>query len=140
VGRVKPVSKLYALIIIIVTLNTFTGCGSQVIKANIQDADSIIISYAIQSYAMFSTDASTVKAVAKKLEKLHFQKTGKEMDNGTMYSITFHSDNKPIATYSIDKNNTFRLNGSKECYKIASGTFDYKFIKDIYEKSKENKK
>ena len=41
-----------------------------------------------------------------------------------------------VKKFWIDKNGVFWLDGETQCYKISSGSFDYQYLKAIYEDSK----
>jgi uncharacterized lipoprotein YajG len=131
--------KLNTLFVIILIIYALAGCSRQVkVQANTQNADSVTISYGVSSYAMFSSDASTIKNISDYFNNLSFEPIDKEMDITTMISVNFSKGEKQIAKFSVDKNMVFWLNGDTKCFKIASGTFNYDAVRDIYEKSKKN--
>jgi vesicle coat complex subunit len=131
--------KLNALLVIILIIYALAGCsGKQDVQADTQNADSVTIFYGVSSYAMFTSDASTIKNVSDYFNNLRFEPTDKEMDITTMISVNFSKGEEQIAKFSVDKNMVFWLNGDTKCFKIASGTFNYDAVKDIYEKSKKN--
>jgi hypothetical protein len=132
--------KLNALLVIILIIYALAGCSNskQEVQANTQNADSVAIFYGVSSYAMFSSDASTIKNISDYFNNLSFEPTDKEMDISTMISVNFSKGEEQIAKYSVDKNMVFWLNGDTKCLKIASGKFNYDAVKDIYEKSKKN--
>jgi hypothetical protein len=104
------------------------------IKINIQNANRVVISYGVSSYVMISSDKDIIKTLSDSFNNLSFKPTENKMDLITMFNIIFSTDGKQSVAINVDKNAVFRLNGEKQCLKIASGTFNNKIIKDIYEK------
>ena len=129
--------KISVLLVVILLLNAFTGCRKQDSPINMTNADSFSIYYGVSSYALFGSDKDTLKALSDSFDDLSFEATNKQMDIFSMLSIRFFTDEKQISEVNVDKNGVFWLNGNTECLKIASGSFNYNDIKDIYEKSKE---
>lgn len=130
--------KFRVLLVIILAIYAFTGCSKQKVQTGMQNADSVTIFYGVTSYAMFSSDENTIKTLSGYFNNLSFEPTDKKMDITTMLSVVFFTGEKQIEKFSIDKNSVFWLNGDIECFKIASGTFNYDAVKEIYEKSKKN--
>ena len=103
---------------------------------DIKNADNVVIFYGLSSYAMAGCGENTLKTLLNCFNNLKFVTTDKQMDIPTKLSIYFAKEENQIAEVSVDKNGVFWLNGSTNCLKIASGTFNYNDVKDIYEKSK----
>lgn len=83
---------------------------------------------------MFSEDKDTIKEVTNYLNALRFEETNKEMDISSMLSIYISNKEEHNTKVCVDKNGVFWLDGKTDCYEIASGSFDYNYMKDIYEK------
>lgn len=148
--------KLIMLFTLIVAFSSFVGCdkketnsniakGNIVIdrykdlKNNIPNADRVAISYGVSSYCMVSSDKDTIKTLSDILNNLNFEPTENKMDFSTMFHIVISTSKNQNITISVDENGVFCVNGDEKYLKVASGTFNYSLIKDIYNKSKDTK-
>lgn len=132
--------KRISVLLVVIFLFAFVGSSKQEPSINTKDADSFSIYYGASSYALFGSDKNTLKSLSDCFQNPSFEATDKKMDIFSMLSIRFFANEKQISEVNIDKNGVFWLNGSTECLKIASGSFNYNGVKDIYEKSKESQK
>ena len=145
--------KLIVLLTLIVAFSLFVGCDKKEIdsniandnriiaryndlKNNISNADRVAISYGVSSYCMVSSDKDTIKTLLDIFNNLSFEPAENKMDFSTMFHIVISTSKNQNITISVDENGVFCVNGDEKYLKVASGTFNYSLIKDIYNKSK----
>lgn len=126
------------LLIIIVGIVTllFSGCNHTSIKQNLENVDDMSIFYGANSYATFGVDDDILKDLSNRFSNLVFEPTDKKMDMLTMLTVNFYKNKKRIASFKVDQNGVFWLDAETKCYKVSSGSFDYKFVKNIYLESR----
>lgn len=103
-------------------------------------ADNITISYGFSSYAMFGADQAVINNLLNQFVTLSFEKTTEEMDLKSAFYVTFSYKGKSVNTFWVDKHGVFWLDGKTQSYRASSGTFDYEYLKIVYEDSKKSGK
>lgn len=103
---------------------------------NLQKADNITIFYSCSSYAMFGADQVVIDDLFNQFNSLEFEKTTDEIDLGSAFTVNFSGSWNGSKTFWVDKDGVFWLDGETQCYRISSGSFDYLYLKAIYEDSK----
>lgn len=126
--------KRVFLLILAVTL-FLTGCAKPE-SNNLLKADNITIFYGFSSYAMFGADQVVIDDLLNQFNSLNFEKTTNEMDLASAFNVNFSYRGKGVKNFWVDKNGVFWLDGETKCYKVSSGSFEYQYIKAIYEDSK----
>jgi hypothetical protein len=104
-------------------------------NANTLTVDDITIFYGVSSYAMFGAEQTVIDDLFERLNSLTFEKTSDEIDLMSTFMVNFSAEGKDVKRFSVDKNGIFWLDGGTQCYKISSGSFDYEYLKKIYENS-----
>ena len=112
------------------------GCAKQN-NTNILTPDDIVIGYSVSSYAMFGAEQTVIDDLFERLNSLTFEKTSDEIDLMSTIMVNFSAKEKSIKRFGVDKNGIFWLDGDTQCYKISSGSFDYEYLKKIYDNSKQ---
>lgn len=123
------------LSIMLVMALILAGCATPESNSRIK-ADNITIFYGFSSYAMFGADRGVIDDLLNRFNSLSFEKTTDEMDIGSAFHVNFSCNGNDAKSFWFDKNGVFRLNGKTQCYKVSSGSFDYEYVKAIYEDSK----
>jgi hypothetical protein len=113
----------------------FSGCAKKN-NTNVSTPDDIVIGYGISSHAMFGAEQTVIDDLFERLNSLTFEKTSDEIDLMSTIMINFSRKGKSVKRFSVDKNGIFWLDGETQCYKISSGSFDYEYIKKIYDDSR----
>lgn len=108
------------------------GCAKSEDKDMIK-ADDITIFYGVSSYAMFGADQGVIDELLNQFNSLSFEKTNEELDLLSAYFVIFSYDGSDVKKIWVDKNGVFWLDGKTQCYKVSSGSFDYQYLKAIYE-------
>jgi hypothetical protein len=124
--------RIFAVLLAFIFL--LPGCARKN-NSNIITPDNIVIGYGVSSYAMFGAEQTVIDDLFERLNSLTFEKTSDEIDLMSTIMINFSRKGKSIKRFSVDKNGIFWLDGETQCYKISSGSFDYEYIKKIYEDS-----
>lgn len=112
-----------------------TGCTKPESSSMIK-ADDISIFYGVSSYAMFGADQLVIDDLLNRFNSLSFEKTTDEIDLLSAFHVNFSYNGNGVKRFWVDKNGIFGLDGETQCYKISSGSFDYQYLKAIYEDSK----
>lgn len=113
-----------------------TGCAKKN-NTKLSTPDNIVIGYSISSHAMFGAEQTVIDDLFERLNSLTFEETSEEIDLISTIMVNFSAEGKSIKRFSVDKNGIFWLDGETQCYKIKSGSFDYEYLKDIYDNSKQ---
>jgi hypothetical protein len=124
--------RIFAVLMIFIFL--LPGCAKKN-NTNIIAPDNIVIGYGVSSYAMFGAEQTVIDDLFERLNSLTFEKTSDEIDQMSTLMINFSRKGKSVKRFRVDKNGIFWLDGETQCYKISSGSFDYEYIKKIYEDS-----
>ncbi len=130
--------KLLLVSIVIIMTFLLFGCSTVSDKLSGEEIDDVSIFYGVSSYAMFGASEDTLKALINQFSSLSFEPTNQEMDMLTMLSINFYHNKKRISSFKVDAKGVFWLDGDTKCYKASSGSFDYKYVKKIYQDSINN--
>lgn len=126
--------RVFAILIAAVFL--LAGCAKQN-NTDIKSVDDIAIYYGVSSYAMFGSEQTVIDDLYEKLNSLTFEETSDEIDLMSTFMVNFYAKGQGIKKFSVDKNGIFWLDGETQCYKIKSGSFDYEYLKKIYDASKQ---
>lgn len=113
-----------------------SSCSSKAVHTTDIVADDVSIYYGVSSYAMFGTDEETLEELQDAYNNLSLEPTDTEMDIRSMINIVFLKEGEPIASYGVDKNGVYCLDGKIENYKSKGGSLNYDRILEIYDKSK----
>lgn len=135
-GDERLMKKLLLIIIIGIVTFILFGCNHKSNKLNNENVDNVSIFYGFSSYAMFSEDDDTLRDLLNQFSNLSFEPTDQKMDIATMLHVNFYHNEKIIASFKVDENGVFWLDGETNCYKVSSGSFDYEIVKNIYLRSK----
>jgi hypothetical protein len=111
------------------------GCAKPE-SSNIIKADNITIVYGVSSYAMFGAEQSVIDDLLVRFTSLSFEKTTEELDLMSALHVNFSYNGKGVKSFWVDKNGVFWLDGETQCYKVSSGSFDYQYLKTVYDESK----
>lgn len=122
------------LIAIFAAILLITGCSRQNISPDIE-ADKITIFYGVSSYAIFSSDQEVINELLGRFNSLEFEKTSDEIDLFSAFHVNFSYRDEKNKSFWVDKNGIFWLNGETQSYKVSKGSFDYDYLKKIYEGS-----
>ncbi len=107
------------------------GCTRQESNTAIK-ADNISIFYGVSSYALFSADQTIIDDLLGRFSALSFRKTAAKMDLQSAFSVNFYYVGEAVKSFWVDENCVFWLDGDTQCYKVASGSFDYLHLKGLY--------
>lgn len=122
-------------VILLMLMFLFAGC-SETSKANVPEVDQMTIFYGVSSYAMFGSDRAVIDDLYDKFSSLEFEKTNEKIDLMSMFSVNLVAKGKGSIKFSVDKNGVFWVTGDAQSYRIKSGTFDYAYLKKVYEGSR----
>jgi hypothetical protein len=128
--------RVYIILLAVVFL--LAGCAKQTDTA-IKKVDDISIFYGVSSYAMFGAEQAVIDDLYERFNSLTFEKTSEEMNFMSAFRVSFYAEGENVKSFNVDKNGVFRLDGDTQCYKIASGEFDYAHLKKVYTESRKNK-
>jgi hypothetical protein len=126
--------KVFSLALTIILL--LTVCARPDSYNNPLKADNITVFYGVSSYAMFGAEPEVINKLLKQVNSLRFQETDADMDLASALHVNFSLNGKNVKRFLVDKNGVFWLDGEVKSYKIASGSFDYEYLKTVYEESK----
>lgn len=118
--------KLYFFVALILTV-LLASCGSAANKT-------MSVFYGVSSHAMFEASQRDINTILEQYDSLTLEKTQEECDIGTAFNVTIFENNNIIAHFWVDKNGVFIVD-DEHC-KIKAGSFDYNYLKKIYEESK----
>lgn len=107
------------------------GCAKP--AADSIKADQVSVFYGVSSYALFSEDQKVIRELIDSYNGLSFEKTEAELDFISAFSVILSYEGKNVIKFTVDKYGVFWLDGDTQCYKVASGSFDYARLKSIYE-------
>lgn len=111
------------------------GCAKPESNTRIK-ADNITIFYGVSSYALFGAEQPVIDGLLEQFSSLGFEKTTEEMDLMSAFHVNLSYNGKGVKSFWVDKNGVFWLDGETQCYKASSGSFDYEYLKAIYNDSK----
>lgn len=123
------------LILLLASAILFAGCAKSVGSMDIK-ADDVSIFYGVSSYALFSKDQGVIDDLLGRFSSLTFEKTNKQMDLISAFSVNFSYKGKNVKRFTVDKNGVFWLDGETQTFKVSKGSFDYGHLKEVYENSK----
>lgn len=69
---------------------------------------------------------------------MYFVETEDDIDLLSTLNIVFYADGKQIKKVNVDKNGIFYFDSNMTYYKVSSGSFDYNYVKNIYQSSQHN--
>ena len=124
------------VIMILVCVLGLAGCSSPKPAFHVEKADGIVVMYGFSSYAMFGASQDVLDSLTNQLNSLSFAQTDEQMDFPTQFLVTLSDGKKDIAKFSVDENGVFQLDGQTQNHKVSSGSFDYTYLKEAYENSK----
>ena len=101
---------------------------------NITNSDKeIAVYYGVSSYAMFEAEQQDIDFILNQYRSLTFTQTNQSFSLFTAFYVVIYQEEEILARFFVDENNIFWINDSY--YQIQAGTFDYQFLKDLYENS-----
>lgn len=124
--------RAYSILLVFIFM--FAGCSKQ---DDVQSVDDIAIFYGASSYAMFEAEQIVMDDLYEKFNSLTFEETIDDIDLMSTFMVSFTVNGQSIKKFSVDKNGIFWLDGETQCYKVTSGSFDYNYLKKIYNESKQ---
>jgi hypothetical protein len=130
--------RLLFIIIGILFIGT-SGCSKHDSYFEIENADSVTIYYGVSNYAYYSTDEEIIYSISDNLNSLSFKKTDHNMNVSSMFTISLSRDKESLAFVCVDGKGVFFIDNTANCYEVNSGSFDYAYIQDIYEKGRRSK-
>jgi hypothetical protein len=86
---------------------------------------------------MVGAEQTVIDDLFERLNSLTFEETSEEIDLMSTIMVNFSTKGKSIKRFGVDKNGIFWLDGETQCYKIKPGSFDYEYLKEIYDNSKQ---
>lgn len=96
---------------------------------------SISVYYSCSSHAMFEAAQEDIDRILDQYESLQLEETNEELDFFTAFFVVIYEGEEQLARFWVDENLT--ICADDICYKIESGNFDYNYLMDLYEGSKE---
>lgn len=127
-------NKVFTVLIGFIIL--LAGCAKQN-NTKLSTPDNVVIGYSVSSYIMVGTEQTVIDDLFERLNSLTFEETSDEIDLMSTIMVNFSAEGKSIKRFGVDKNGIFWLDGETQCYKIKSGSFDYEYLKEIYDNSKQ---
>ncbi len=124
--------------IFLLVIFLFAGCAKQN-NINTKSVDNISIFYGVSSYAMFGAEQPIIDDLYEEFNSLTFEKTSEELNFMSAFMVCFYAEDQRIKSFHVDKNGVFQLDGDTQCYKVASGEFDYARLKEIFTASRQKK-
>ncbi|HYE10994.1 MAG TPA: hypothetical protein VEF53_12510 [Patescibacteria group bacterium] len=124
--------------IFLLVIFLFAGCAKQS-DIDIKRVDDISIFYVISSYAMSGAEQAVIDDLYEEFNSLTFEKTSEKLNYMSAFMVNFYAEGEKVKKFFVDKNGVFQLDDDTQCYKIASGEFDYVHLKEIYTASRQKK-
>lgn len=123
-----------AMISILIGCLIFSGCSGKTARTG--TGKDITVYYGVSSYAMFGAEQAVIDKILGQYSSLRFEKTEDKLDLFTAFHVIIFNREKLLAKFWVDQNGVFWRNGETQDYKVISGSFDYKYLRTVYENSK----
>lgn len=114
-------------------LSAILLCLSSCSKNSTNSDKEIAVYYGVSSYAMFEAEQQDIDFILNQYRSLTFTQTNQSFSLFTAFYVVIYQEEEILARFFVDENNIFWINDSY--YQIQAGTFDYQFLKDLYENS-----
>ena len=114
-------------------LSAILLCLSSCSKNSTNSDKEIAVYYGVSSYAMFEAEQQDIDFILNQYRSLTFTQTKQPFSFSTAFHVVINQGEETLARFFVDENNIFWINDSY--YQIQAGTFDYQFLKDLYENS-----
>ena len=114
-------------------LSAILLCLSSCSKNSTNSDKEIAVYYGVSSYAMFEAEQQDIDFILNQYRSLTFTQTNQSFSLFTALYVVIYQEEEILARFFVDENNIFWINDSY--YQIQAGTFDYQFLKDLYENS-----
>ncbi len=117
------------------------GCAQQprspeILKFAIDHADDLTIGYVVSSYAMVGADQVSIDQLVEELNALAFDETDSQLDAEHALIVTLSDKGEQVASFMVDEQGIFLINGSGKRYEVSSGDFSYARLKRQYDQSR----
>ena len=114
-------------------LSAILLCLSSCSKNSTNSDKEIAVYYGVSSYAMFEAEQQDIDFILNQYRSLTFTQTNQSFSLFTAFYVVINQEEEILARFFVDENNIFWINDSY--YQIQAGTFDYQFLKNLYENS-----
>lgn len=114
-------------------LSAILLCLSSCSKNSTNSDKEIAVYYGVSNYAMFEAEQQDIDFILNQYRSLTFTQTNQSFSLFTAFYVVIYQEEEILARFFVDENNIFWINDSY--YQIQSGTFDYQFLKNLYENS-----
>ncbi len=114
-------------------LSAILLCLSSCSKNSTNSDKEIAVYYGVSNYAMFEAEQQDIDFILNQYRSLTFTQTNQSFSLFTAFYVVINQEEEILARFFVDENNIFWINDSY--YQIQAGTFDYQFLKNLYENS-----
>lgn len=114
-------------------LSAILLCLGSCSKNSTNSDKEIAVYYGVSNYAMFEAEQQDIDFILNQYRSLTFTQTNQSFSLFTAFYVVINQEEEILARFFVDENNIFWINDSY--YQIQAGTFDYQFLKDLYENS-----
>lgn len=114
-------------------LSAILLCLSSCSKNSTNSDKEIAVYYGVSSYAMFEAEQQDIDFILNQYRSLTFTQTNQSFSLFTAFYVVIYQEEETLARFFVDENNIFWINDSY--YQVQTGSFDYQFLKKLYENS-----
>lgn len=117
----------------LIILSAILLCLSSCSKNSTNSDKEIAVYYGVSSYAMFEAEQQDIDFILNQYRSLTFTQTNQSFSLFTAFYVVIYQEEEILARFFVDENNIFWINDSY--YQVQTGSFDYQFLKKLYENS-----